>query len=96
MFYYLRKYLLLLSLSGCPPGASEPARASGLGSRSGRTSSRTYNHAKPIKLIPKYQAKFSVADPGPGSGAFLTSGSGMEINPHLGSGIRDEHPGSYL
>jgi hypothetical protein len=32
----------------------------------------------------------------PGSGAFLTPGSGMGKNPELGSGIRDEHPGSYF
>jgi hypothetical protein len=32
-------------------------------------------------------------DPDPGSGAFLTPGSGESAS---GSGIRDEQPGSYL
>ncbi len=36
----------------------------------------------------------SVADPDPGSGAFLTPGSGM--GKKSGSGIRDEQPGSYF
>jgi hypothetical protein len=38
----------------------------------------------------------SVGDPDPGSGAFLIPGSGMGKNPEPGSGIRDEHPGSYF
>ncbi len=38
----------------------------------------------------------SVADPDPGSGAFLTPGSGMGRNSASGSGIRDEQPGSYF
>jgi hypothetical protein len=38
----------------------------------------------------------SVADPDPGSGAFLTPGSGMGRKSASGSGIRDEQPGSYL
>ncbi len=40
--------------------------------------------------------KISVADPDPGSGAFLTPGSGMGRKSASGSGIRDEQPGSYL
>jgi hypothetical protein len=40
--------------------------------------------------------KFSVADPDPGSGAFLTPGSGMGRKIASGSGIRDEQPGSYF
>jgi hypothetical protein len=42
----------------------------------------------------------SVADPGPGSGAFLTPGSGAFLTPGSGMGkkiriwIRDEHHGS--
>jgi hypothetical protein len=36
----------------------------------------------------------SVAYPGPGSGAFFASGSG--IGKKSRSGIRDEHPGSYF
>jgi hypothetical protein len=44
----------------------------------------------------KLKVKFfdSVADPDPGSGAFLTPGSGM--GKKSGSGIRDEQPGSYF
>ncbi len=42
------------------------------------------------------EEKASVTDPDPGSGSFLTPGSGMEKNPEPGSGIRDEHPGSYF
>ncbi len=38
----------------------------------------------------------SVADPDPGSGAFLTPGSGMGRKSASGSGIRDEQPGSYF
>ncbi len=38
--------------------------------------------------------KYSVADPDPGSGAFLTPGSGMGRK--SASGIRDEQPGSYF
>jgi hypothetical protein len=40
----------------------------------------------------------SVADPGPGSDAFLTPGSdlGCIKNQDPASGIQDEHPGSYL
>ncbi len=37
--------------------------------------------------------KSSVADPDPGSGAFLTPGSGMGRKSAFGSGIRDEQPG---
>ncbi len=40
--------------------------------------------------------KFSVADPDPGSGAFLTPGSGMGRKSASGSGIWDEQPGSYF
>jgi hypothetical protein len=36
----------------------------------------------------------SAADPDPGSGAFLTSGSGILDEKKIGSGIRDKHPGS--
>jgi hypothetical protein len=36
----------------------------------------------------------SVADPDPGSGAFLTPGSGMDKK--SGSGIRNDQPGSYF
>ncbi len=39
---------------------------------------------------------YSVADPDPKSGAFLTPGSGIEKIPETGSWIRDEHPGSYF
>jgi hypothetical protein len=38
----------------------------------------------------------SVMDPDPGSGAFLTLGSGMGRKSASGSGIRDEQPGSYF
>jgi hypothetical protein len=40
----------------------------------------------------------SVAEPDPGSGAFLTPGSGMGKKSGLGSGIqiRGEQPGSYF
>ncbi len=38
----------------------------------------------------------SVADPYPGSGAFLTPGSGMDRKSASGSGIRDEQPESYF
>jgi hypothetical protein len=38
----------------------------------------------------------SVADPDPGFGALFIPGSGMEINPVLGSGIWDEHPRSFF
>ncbi len=38
----------------------------------------------------------SVADPDPGSVAFLTPGSGMGRKSASGSGIRDEQPGSYF
>ncbi len=38
----------------------------------------------------------SVADPDPGSGAFLTPGSGMGEKSGPGSGIRNEQPGSYF
>ena len=38
----------------------------------------------------------SVSDPGLGSGAFLTPGSGMGRKSASGSGIRDEQPGSYF
>ncbi len=38
----------------------------------------------------------SVADPDPGSGAFLTPVSGMGRKSASGSGIRDEQPGSYF
>jgi hypothetical protein len=38
----------------------------------------------------------SVADPDPGSGAFLTPGSGMGRKSASGSGIRDEQPVSYF
>jgi hypothetical protein len=38
----------------------------------------------------------SVADPDPGSGAFLTPGSGMGRKSASGLGIRDEQPGSYF
>ncbi len=38
----------------------------------------------------------SVADPDPGSGAFLTPGSGMGRKSAYGSGIRDKQPGSYF
>ncbi len=42
--------------------------------------------------------EFSVADPGPGSGAFLTPGSGIRDGQKSasGSGIWDEQPGSYF
>jgi hypothetical protein len=40
--------------------------------------------------------KSSVADPDPGSGAFLTHGSGVAEQSGSGSGIRDEQPGSYF
>jgi hypothetical protein len=39
---------------------------------------------------------YSVADLDPGSGAFLTSGSGMGRKSASGSGIQDEQPGSYF
>jgi hypothetical protein len=39
-------------------------------------------------------ALYSVADPG--SGAFLTPGSGMGTKSRLLSGLRDEHPGSIF
>ncbi len=38
----------------------------------------------------------SVADPDPGSGAFLTTGSGMGNKSGSGFGIRDEQPGNYF
>jgi len=40
----------------------------------------------------------SVGDPDTGSGAFLTPGSGIRDrkNPDPGSGIQDEHTGSYF
>jgi hypothetical protein len=38
----------------------------------------------------------SVADPDPGSGAFLTPGSGVGRKSAFGSGIRDEQPVSYF
>jgi hypothetical protein len=38
----------------------------------------------------------SVADPDPGSGAFLTPGSGMGRKSASGSGIQDEQSGSYF
>jgi|LakMenE18May11ns_1017448.scaffolds.fasta_scaffold8169817_1 hypothetical protein len=38
----------------------------------------------------------SVADPDPGSGALLTSGSGMDEKSGSGVRIRDEQPGSYF
>jgi hypothetical protein len=38
----------------------------------------------------------SLVDPDPGSGAFLTPGSGMGRKSASGSGIRDEQPGSYF
>jgi hypothetical protein len=38
----------------------------------------------------------SVADPDPGSSAFLTPGSGMGKQSVSGSGIRNEQPGSYF
>jgi hypothetical protein len=41
-----------------------------------------------------YILPFSVADPDPGSGAFLTPGCGMGKKSR--SGIRDENPGSYF
>jgi hypothetical protein len=40
--------------------------------------------------------KFSVSNPYPGSGAFLTPGSGMGKKSGSGSGIRDKQPGSYF
>jgi hypothetical protein len=39
---------------------------------------------------------YSVADKDPGSGAFLTPGSGIGRKSASGSGIRDEQPGSYF
>jgi hypothetical protein len=38
----------------------------------------------------------SVADPDPGSGAFLTPGSGVGKKSGSGSAIRDEQNGSYF
>ncbi len=50
-----------------------------------------------LKSYPSEEAhKCSVADPDPGSGAFLTPGSGMGRKSTSGSGIRDEQPGSYF
>ncbi len=37
-----------------------------------------------------------VADPYPGSGAFLTPGSGIRDGKKSRARIRDEHPGSYF
>jgi hypothetical protein len=48
---------------------------------------------EPIKSVRSRQ-KISVADPDPGSGAFLTPGSGMGKNQD--PEIRDEQPGSYF
>jgi hypothetical protein len=52
-------------------------------------------------IIPYCLDLISVADPDPGSGAFLTPGSGIRYpgwvesqHPDSGSGIRDEQPGS--
>ncbi len=39
---------------------------------------------------------FSAADPDPGSGAFLTTGSGIRDEKKSRSRIRDEHPGSIF
>ncbi len=45
-----------------------------------------------------YLIRHNVADPHPGSGVFLTPGSGMGQKSGSGSGIRirDEKPGSYF
>ncbi len=48
------------------------------------------------QCVPQSRLLFSVADPDPGSGAFLTLGSGMGRKSASGSGIRDEQPGSYF
>jgi hypothetical protein len=45
---------------------------------------------------PDLLVRGSVADPDPGSGAFLTPGSGMGRKSASRSGIRDEQPGSYF
>jgi hypothetical protein len=41
----------------------------------------------------KYFVLASVADPEPGSSAFLAPGTGMENSPDPGYEIRDKHPG---
>jgi hypothetical protein len=48
--------------------------------------------------MPELKDYHSVADPDPGSGAFLTPGSGIRDGwkSASGSGIRDEQPGSYF
>ncbi len=47
-------------------------------------------------LFPLHPIAISVADPDPGSGAFLTPGSGMGRKSASGSGIRGEQPGLYF
>ncbi len=51
----------------------------------------------PLKII-QYSRISSVADPDPGLGAFLTPGSRIRDGRKsaYGSGIRDEHLGSYF
>ncbi len=60
-------------------------------------------YSKKILLIHRYckyrsLVKFSVADPDPGLGAFLTPGSGIRDGRKSasGSGIQNEQPGSYF
>jgi hypothetical protein len=48
------------------------------------------------KLHEKAMKITSVADPDPGSGAFLTPGSGIRDGEKVRIRIRDEQPGSYF
>jgi hypothetical protein len=70
-----------------PDGPTVPALGGQL-HQEGETTALCTQHNKKIRS--------SVADPDPGSGAFLTPGSGMGRKSAFGSGIRDEQPGSYF
>jgi hypothetical protein len=67
-----------------------------IGAVNGTTQGRGGGGVDFFFFFPLHPIAISVADPDPGSGAFLIPGSGMGRKSASGSGIRDEQPGSYF